>query len=167
MTRAVCILRGWSITCLPHMQPRTEPAFCPLPKIPRKVLAGQAGPCRAPSLARLALLSLPPVHAATQADGLTTSSQSHYAPWGIWAEPCRHGCSVVRALQRAGALEPVLQAGQSHGWRDGLLGVRAAQKQGLTSLSLTLKLRFPSARLGVEPCGNSLMDKGKRSPRTW
>ena len=85
VTRAVCILRGWSITCLPHVQPSTEPAFCPLPKPPREALAGQAGQRGAPSLAKLAPLSPPlcAVHVATQANGSATGSQSHRAPWGI------------------------------------------------------------------------------------
>jgi len=47
---------------------------------------------------------------------------------------------------------------------------RFARKRGLASLRLTLELRRPSAALSVEPCGNALMEKGKRSPegrRCW
>lgn len=45
--------------------------------------------------------------------------------------------------------------------------VRAAQKQGLARLSLTLELRSPSTGLGVQPCGDSPVNKESVSPRIW
>lgn len=135
--------------------PSAEPAFCPLPTLPSAAPAAQAGPRRAPSPAGLTPLlpPLPSVHAAAMAEPSAPRATELPREFGQ-GFPCGCPVSVATAPQRAGA--PVLWGGQSWGRRDGSLGVRAAQKQRLASLGITLELGFPRAVSGVEPCGNAL-----------
>lgn len=77
-------------------------------------------------------------------------------------EPPGNWGSVVTALQCPQAKGRELQAGKAS--TEGRFAVvRAAQKQGLARL----ELRFPSTSLGVQPCGDSPVNKGSVFPGIW
>lgn len=156
--------RGWGIARLPHPQPNALSSA-------QTTQAGRAGPRGAPprpgwhrSCRRHARCS--PLRNARRwlSHGRPGPPSSPGHSGGCFpAWPCHHGCWVVAACRGGGASASGWAEPRTEGW---FAGVGAAQKQGLAGLSLRLELRFPSAVLGVEPCGNSPVKTGKRSSRS-